>query len=157
MLFSEDKKGLSLNEVTYETSYSSKDEKFDSIIGAIEDIILDDEFTTLQEKFFKENCEVFEEGEENKLIYTEIFDNYTEKIENYLDTKLKQQFSWFDMSEFLIMLNNREEEDMFGDVFDIMTSLGDFNSFKEMIMAYKKESHGEGFDLSGILIQRGFN
>jgi len=34
--------------------------------------------------------------------------------------------------------SNREEEDMFGDVFDIMTSLGDFNSFKEMIMAYKK-------------------
>ena len=27
---------------------------------------------------------------------------------------------------------------MFGDVFDILTSLGDFNSFKEMIIAYKK-------------------
>ncbi|KAL6622247.1 ADP-ribosylation factor-like protein 2-binding protein-like protein [Neocallimastix sp. 'constans'] len=158
MLISEDKdSNTSLNEVTYETSYSSKDEKFDSIIGAIEDIILDEEFNNNQEKFFKENCEVFEDNEENKLIYTDIFNSYTEKIEKYLDTKLKQKFSWFDMTEFLTMLKERNEEDMFGDVFDILTSLGDFNSFKEMIIAYKKESHGEGFDLSGILIQKGLN
>ncbi|ORX79061.1 MGC84796 protein-like protein [Anaeromyces robustus] len=157
MLISEDKKSLSSSEVTLETSYSSKDENFDSVIGAIEDIILDEEFTTLQEKFFKENCEVFEDTEENKLVYTEIFNNYTEKIEKYLEKKLKEKFSWFDMTEFLVMLNNRSEEDMFGDVFDILTSLGDFNSFKEMIIDYKKESHGEGFDLSGILIQKSLN
>ncbi|ORX58541.1 ADP-ribosylation factor-like protein 2-binding protein-like protein [Piromyces finnis] len=158
MLISEDKsRSLSLTEITYESKYSSKDEKFDTTIGAIEDIILDDEFTTLQEKFFKENCEEFEDTEENKLIYTEIFNDYTEKIEQYLEKKLKEKFSWFDMTEFLMMLNQRDEEDMFGDVFDILTSLGDFNSFKEMIIAYKKERNGEGIDMSGILIQSSFN
>ena len=37
--------------------------------------------------------------------------------------------------------SGRSEEDMFGDVFDILTSLGDFNSFKEIIIAYKKVNY----------------
>lgn len=38
------------------------------------------------------------------LYYNYITTQQTEKIEQYLEKKLKEKFSWFDMTEFLMML-----------------------------------------------------
>ena len=49
-------------------------DQFDEIIGCIEDIVIEKKFQDLQESFLEENYHHFEIGtEENKLIYTEIF------------------------------------------------------------------------------------
>lgn len=48
------------------------------------------------EKYWKE----FDESEENKIIYTEIFNEYTNSIEMYIESKLKQQIDNFDMNRF---------------------------------------------------------
>ena len=41
---------------------------------------------------------------QNKLIYTEIFAKYTELIEGYLESRLKQNISTFSMPDFMEML-----------------------------------------------------
>jgi len=49
---------------------------FDTIIGYIEDIIISEEFAEMRDNFFNQYCSLFDCGEENKLIYTEIFNKY---------------------------------------------------------------------------------
>lgn len=81
---------------------------FDQIVGAIEDIVIDDGFQELQndilEKYFhhfdvgiltvyfyvKIKAIVFQSSEENKLIYTNIYNEYTAEIEKYIETELVQ-------------------------------------------------------------------
>ena len=49
-------------------------DKFDEIIGCIEDIVIDQPFQELQESFLEKHYHNFDiDTEENKLIYTEIF------------------------------------------------------------------------------------
>jgi ADP-ribosylation factor-like protein 2-binding protein len=38
-----------------------------------------------------------------------------------------------------------------GDVFDLLATLGDFESFKDSILAYKREQEGRGTDLGDLL------
>jgi len=35
-----------------------------------------DEFTAMQHSFFNQHCSLFDYGEENKLIYTDVFNRY---------------------------------------------------------------------------------
>jgi ADP-ribosylation factor 2-binding protein len=55
---------------------SQKDEKFDAIIGDLEDLLLDDEFVKLQNDFYLKYYDMFEDTEENKLAYTPVFMEY---------------------------------------------------------------------------------
>jgi hypothetical protein len=43
----------------------------------------------MQEEFFAKYCEEFEDKEENKLSYMEIFKNYTKMTESYIESVLK--------------------------------------------------------------------
>ena len=64
-------------ESNIDISYKSlKDEKFDTIIGDLEDMLLDDEFLKLQNDFFMRHYARFDHTEENKLEYTPIFMEY---------------------------------------------------------------------------------
>ena len=58
---------------------SSKEEAlFDETMGHIQDILLDDKFTEMQRGFMDKHYHHFEDVEENKFIYTDIFKEYTE-------------------------------------------------------------------------------
>ncbi len=46
---------------------------FDSIVGQLEDIAVSAEFQEIMQDFCKEHCHIFDDGEENKLEYTDIF------------------------------------------------------------------------------------
>lgn len=52
---------------------TSDDKTFDETVGALEDVIMSDEFRYVQSKFMEKHYRHFEEGEENKHIYHEIF------------------------------------------------------------------------------------
>ena len=54
----------------------------------------------MQEAFCVEHCGVFEDTEENKLCYTDIFTRYTEVIEGFLAERLTATIEDFDMEEF---------------------------------------------------------
>ena len=80
---------------------------FDDIVGAIEDIVVDEKFQDLQaeilEKYFHHfdvkisSCWLYvylsiflQDSEENKLIYTEIFSIYTTEIEAFIEAELSE-------------------------------------------------------------------
>jgi len=119
---------------------------FDSIVGCIEDIIISDEFTAMQHSFFNQHCSLFDYGEENKLIYTDVFNRYTQMIELYLESKLKIRIPTFKMDQFVEDLRRRKHS-LDGEVFEILSVYTDFISFKEMILDFKTAKEGLGNDL----------
>mmetsp|Transcript_5033 Transcript_5033/g.11437 ORF Transcript_5033/g.11437 Transcript_5033/m.11437 type:complete len:231 (+) Transcript_5033:30-722(+) len=123
------------------------DDAFDTTIGALEEIIMDDEFQTMQEKFAEENCSHFDETDENKLIYTEIFAKYTGLVEGYLERRLQETLPGFSMVNFMEMLIAREEEMRASDVFDVLVSCTDFETFKEIMLSHKSQKNGSGIQL----------
>ena len=58
------------------TGRNEKDDKFDQIVGALQEVLMEDEFDLMQRKFCHKNCMEFEATEENKLSYTPIFKEY---------------------------------------------------------------------------------
>ena len=71
---------------------------FDAIIGCIEDIVIDQKFQDMQEELLRSHCDEFDEtSEENKLIYTEIYQNYTKSVEEFIETELDKRIQNFNM------------------------------------------------------------
>jgi len=64
---------------------NQEDDEFDNIVGILQEIVLDEQFETSQNQFFRENCEVFDEEEENKMIYINIFKKYQSIIEDFIN------------------------------------------------------------------------
>lgn len=116
--------------------------KFDRIVGCLQDILMDSEFEDAREEFCRSNCKEFEDSEENKLVYTDIFARYTELVESCIEAKLVAAVPGFSMPEFMHMLDSRKDQLMM-DVFDLLLTMGDFASFKEMMIDYQKEAARE--------------
>jgi len=113
--------------------------KFDQIIGALEDCLMDQEFEDARERFCRAHCRLFEDTDENKLEYTEVFALYTALVEGAIERRLRASVPGFDMGSFMALLDERKEE-LMSDVFDLLLSLGDFGTFKEVMLAYKREA-----------------
>jgi len=47
--------------------------RVDEVLGVLEQVVLGEEFGALQLEFCKKNCHHFEDSEENKLIYMDLF------------------------------------------------------------------------------------
>ncbi|KAJ3361834.1 ADP-ribosylation factor-like protein 2-binding protein [Kappamyces sp. JEL0680] len=143
------------------SSDSSDDDRFDIVVGELEDILMgtswiykltaDDGFVRLQSDFMKKFANRFTSDDENKIEYTEIFHEYTAKIEHYISVSLTARLDWFKMADFMEQLCTKKGEDLQGDVFDLLHSLGDFEAFKELVLSYKAAQEGKQIDLSGLL------
>ncbi len=136
----------------FEGTGSAEDNEFDHIVGTLEDIMIDGRITTIQDSFFEENYTIFEDTEENKIEYTRIFEQYTTTLEGALERMLTAKIPEFRMERFEEMLVKRQDE-IAGEIFDLILSLGDFAEFKELILAYKKrklrkQSKSAGFDIA---------
>eukprot|EP00518_Triparma_eleuthera_P003850 CAMPEP_0182457326 /NCGR_PEP_ID=MMETSP1319-20130603/2912_1 /TAXON_ID=172717 /ORGANISM="Bolidomonas pacifica, Strain RCC208" /LENGTH=214 /DNA_ID=CAMNT_0024655763 /DNA_START=241 /DNA_END=885 /DNA_ORIENTATION=+ len=146
---------LSLNDDTSEVILassnpgSSDDQEFDEVVGALEDILMREEFQEMQGEFCEGNCAVFEEGEESKLVYTELFGQYTELIEGYLQSELSLAIPDFSMDRFGALLSTRHDE-ITGDVLDMLMSFTDFEEFKGLMLSYKAMGAGGGEDKGGL-------
>jgi ADP-ribosylation factor 2-binding protein len=148
--FGEDDFDLDNNETYIESSGTAEEIKFDTTIGALEDILVcDDEFTSIQNGFFDVHCGKFTDDEENRVEYTAIFDDYTTLMEATLERMLSAKVSDFNMHDFEKQLINRKE-DIAGEIFDLLLSFSDFIEFKAQILAHKKQL--EGGDMFGDLL-----
>ena len=78
----------------------------------------------------------FETGEENKLVYTTVFEEYTDAIEKLIESELERRIAGFDMEAFLGELSGRREE-LDGDVFEMLFTLTDFAAFKDLFVSYR--------------------
>mmetsp|Transcript_15452 Transcript_15452/g.34035 ORF Transcript_15452/g.34035 Transcript_15452/m.34035 type:complete len:223 (+) Transcript_15452:119-787(+) len=119
----------------FEQGGSDEDTAFDQSVGALQEIVMGEEFEAMLRGFCLEHCHHFEDNEENKLIYTELFQKYSELIEGHLDKQLRALIPGFEMSTFLSELTRRGEGEVDGPVFELLLSLGDFDSFKQTMLA----------------------
>ncbi|CAD7091172.1 unnamed protein product [Hermetia illucens] len=127
---------------------------FDQVIGHIEDIVMEKEFQSLQKSFMDKYCDVFEDTDENKLIYMEIFQDYTQIIEDYIEKQLNERMGSFDMDKFAEDLRLKRPN-LDGEIFDLLLSLFDFVMFKEMILDFKAEKEGKFNDVQlGIIVTK---
>merc|ERR1711972_1104218 len=99
---------------------SAEDGAFDETVGALEQVAISDEFQALLRSFSEEHCHHFEDTEENKLIYTQLHTKFSELIEGHLEKELKAAVSGFAMLAFLEELEKRGEDEIDGDVFDLL-------------------------------------
>ncbi|XP_043265362.1 ADP-ribosylation factor-like protein 2-binding protein isoform X1 [Colletes gigas] len=137
---------------TEQSSKSAEDSHFDDIIGHIEDILLEDEFNIIQKKFLEDYWNIFEPVEENKLIYTDIFNKYNKAVEDYIVNYLQKVIPHFNINTFLQILSNRRSE-LEGEVFEVLSTFTDFVAFKEMFLDYRAVKEGRVQDLSsGIFV-----
>ncbi|KAG8224559.1 hypothetical protein J437_LFUL002163 [Ladona fulva] len=130
------------NEETSFSMVSSEDKQFDTIVGHIEDILIDKEFQLLQSSFLDKYFHYFTPGEENKLEYMEIFKEYTNIIENYIEVKLISLLPSFSMDAFVMQLEKRKDK-IEGEVFELLFSFSDFLTFKDLILDYRATKEGK--------------
>ncbi|KAJ3324720.1 ADP-ribosylation factor-like protein 2-binding protein [Boothiomyces sp. JEL0866] len=139
------------DEETITKSIHPADEKFDTVIGELEEILMDEQFLEFQHSFFDKHSHIFTDDKENKLEYMDVFQKYTNYVEKYITQRLAASLKWFKMEDFLNQLKERSSEELQGDVFELLESLGDFGVFKEMMLAHKLEKNQQHIDLSGLL------
>ncbi|KYM81404.1 ADP-ribosylation factor-like protein 2-binding protein [Atta colombica] len=156
-------------------SRSEEDRSFDEVIGHIEDLLLEEDFQALQNKFLEKYWDVFEPVEDNKLIYTDIFNEYNKAVEEYIVDYLKKVKPQFTVDTFLHQLKNNfgllsnnflilaclhnviklseKQMELEGEVFEVLSTITDFLAFKEMFLDYRAVKEGKVADLScGIAI-----
>ncbi|XP_004225685.2 ADP-ribosylation factor-like protein 2-binding protein [Ciona intestinalis] len=132
---------------------SEDEQRFDEIIGSIQDVLISDEFLTLQQDFMDKYYHVFEDTEENKFIYTDIFQEYNSIFEKYLEMRLTNKLPWFSMEKFAASLTAHKHE-ICDEIFETLTSFTDFMTFKEMFVDYRAEKDGRNDDLmQGLVVQ----
>ncbi|KAM9623967.1 ADP-ribosylation factor-like protein 2-binding protein isoform 2-T5 [Morphnus guianensis] len=135
---------------------SPSDAEFDAVVGYLEDIIMDDDFQLIQRTFMEKHYQEFDDSEENKLIYTSIFNEYISLVEKYIEEKLLDRIPGFNMTAFTMSLQQHKDE-IAGDIFDMLLTFTDFLAFKEMFLDYRAEKEGRSLDLSSGLVVTSLN
>ena len=90
------------------TSLNEDDQEFDEMIGALQEILFQDAFVELQHTFGETHCEEFDETEENKLIYTKRFEEYTTLLEDYIEEQMRRKLGNFHLSSLIEALQERK-------------------------------------------------
>lgn len=108
----------------------------------ISDIITDGDFNIAIQEFFNTNCQKFEDQEENKHEYQQIYEEYLDITEKVIETKLKEDHGIDDdkirgFYESLI-LNKDPYEAENSDTFDALFAMIDFEEFKKRMFDAKK-------------------
>uniref|UniRef100_A0A8C5ZKL5 ADP-ribosylation factor-like protein 2-binding protein n=1 Tax=Marmota marmota marmota TaxID=9994 RepID=A0A8C5ZKL5_MARMA len=76
---------------------SASDAQFHAVVGHLEDIVMNDKFHLLQRNFMKKYYQKFEDIEENKLVYTPIFNECITLVEKYTEEQLLEWILGFNM------------------------------------------------------------
>lgn len=137
-----------MNEENIEVNTSNpKDRKFDLVVGSLEEIVVGDTFQNMHDGFMDKYCNEFEDNEENKLSYTNIFTNYVDMLENYIQTELCKRIKDFNMVDFMKHLSSRKNE-ISPELFEMLVSFTDFLTFKQLMIDHKEFKNGNVIDLS---------
>ncbi|KAG6977059.1 hypothetical protein JG688_00000767 [Phytophthora aleatoria] len=116
---------------------NSEESKFDEMIGVLQDLLIDPEFVDMQSEFCRINCEIFDNVSENKLIYMDIFQQYTDLIETFIERRLHEKLEYFSMEELCNQIQEHEDEIPL-DVSDVLLSSSDFEEFKSLMLSFKQ-------------------
>jgi ADP-ribosylation factor-like protein 2-binding protein len=143
-------------------SHKSSDvqtEKFDQTIGLIEDLIMDEEFRSIQHKFLAKYADEFDPNlDENKFVYTDIHREYLKIIEDFILSKIERIQSDFNLNGFMKQLESRQDE-FEGEIFEFLLTFTDFLAFKQWMLEHRQSNIDIGTCLQSISLQsaRGTN
>uniref|UniRef100_H3H109 ADP-ribosylation factor-like protein 2-binding protein n=1 Tax=Phytophthora ramorum TaxID=164328 RepID=H3H109_PHYRM len=168
---------------------NTEEAMFDEMIGVLQDILIDPDFVDMQSEFCRNNCgsilmvlavmllgqadsfalcriaEIFDNVSENKLIYMDIFQQYTDLIETFIERRLHEKLEvtnstnneqvrsffltnsaftfvivdlqYFSMDELCNQIQEHEDEIPL-DVIDVLLSSSDFEEFKSLMLSFKQ-------------------
>lgn len=106
-------------------------DSFEAMVATLEEVMMDEGFNEKVGAFMQEHCHEFDEGEENKLVYTQLFADYTTMLETYIAEHISTRLPGFDMPAFCKVLRERAEElPMTHLDLDTLGAFGDFEAFK---------------------------
>jgi len=111
-------------------------DRFDQYVDALQNFVCSEEFGTAQDEFLSAHCDIFEDGEENKLSYMPVFQQWTALIERLLEAALSTVPD-ASVAEFTSLASSRAAAEVDEQILELLTSLGDFVTFKELILAHK--------------------
>ena len=115
--------------------------KSDAIFKELTGIILDKDFDKAQQSFFEKNYDQFEDTEENKLIYTQIYESFVELLEQLIVVKLEVNFTSDEIDNFYASFveNMPKYEEQDPVAVNSLFSFIDFDKFKKSILIYKAD------------------
>ncbi|CAG9466029.1 unnamed protein product [Pedinophyceae sp. YPF-701] len=116
--------------------------RFDRVVGALEEALLDEAVFQAQEDFSRQHCGLFEEGEENRLEYMDVYAQWNALLERILEERL--QGTGVTMQEVMAAISERGEGELGAEVFDLLLSMADFEAFKALMLDYKEQAKWEG-------------
>ncbi|MBZ3878038.1 ADP-ribosylation factor-like protein 2-binding protein [Sciurus carolinensis] len=87
-------------EGSFTPPFSASDAEFHAVVGYLEDIVMDDKFHLLQRNFMNKYYQEIEDTEENKLVYTPIFNERISLVEKSTEEQLLEWILGFNMVPF---------------------------------------------------------
>ena len=124
-------------------SHKSSDvqtEKFDQTIGLIEDLIMDDEFRSIQQKFVGKYADEFDPSlDENKFVYTDIHREYLKIIEDFILKQIERIQPDFNLNDFMKQFESRQDE-FEGEIFEFLLTFTDFLAFKQWMLEQRQST-----------------
>lgn len=144
-----------LPEETFSSDDGSKTtDPFALALQELEVLLMDEAFNERVDAFSTQHCGEFEPGDENKLIYTTLFNEYSSMLESYIEERLGASIREFDMDGFCATLAERaKREEPLPQSLEMLHSMADFDAFKEMMLSAKVglavEAESGAFCVSG--------
>lgn len=121
-------------------------------------LVKDEGFRQKQVDFFTRYCGEFEAGEENKLAYTTIHQQYESQIEKQIEEQLGSEKLHRLVTGLEAYMQQREQaghgaleqNQEIAEAIDVLTSLGDFPAFKAAMLARKAELQGATVSIQAL-------
>lgn len=128
-------------EILCENYCDTKDDfdKAMEFIDNLQQIVIEDEFSELRNNFFEKHYKKFDDTE-NKHNYYLIFEEYVKQIEGFLTNELNKRIKNFNMKETIeFLIENKDQELIDEELLEMLCSLSDYNTFKNIIIDYKSD------------------
>lgn len=123
-------------------NYSDTKDDFDKaleFIDNLQQIVIEDDFSNLRNSFFEKHYKKFDDTE-NQHDYYLIFEEYVKQIEGFLTSELNKRIKNFNMKETIdFLVENKDQELIDEELLEMLCSLSDYNTFKNIIMDYKSD------------------
>lgn len=110
-------------------------------------VVSSEAFRNEQKSFFEANCDKFDMEEENKLEYTTIHKQYEQMIEDQIKAKLGDEKMAKVEAGLAEFVSNNSADKTTKEVYDaieLLTSLGDFDQFKQLMLEQKSLKNQTG-------------
>lgn len=137
-----------VEEVIASDDGSKTTDTFSLILQELEVMLMDEALNERVDAFASEHCGIFEAGDENKLEYTALFNQYSSMIETFIEERLGASVASFDMAGFCATLAERAAAND-GDLpppLEMLYSMADFDAFKELMLSAKE---GQAVEAAG--------